>query len=106
MNHSKIGGKYPDLQGLSRDKQLEIVKRAKQGILSKRIERMIMFVIIMALFMIFGLIRPLILPSNFLGNTISAFIPGGIFYFIYIWYQRKKFRQKIRELAQEEKQQN
>ena len=103
MNHSKIGEKYPDLRGLSHDKQLEIVKRAKQEILSMRKERMIMFGTTLVLFIIFGLIRPLILPVNFWGNTVSAFIPGVIFYFIYTWYQRKILRQKIRELVQEEK---
>ena len=104
MNPSKIEKKYPELLGLSCDKQLEIVKRARQEIHSGRNERIFKFVMVMVIFITFGLIRPLIFPSTFWGKTISAFVPGIICCLVYIWYYGMKCRQKIKELVQAEKQ--
>jgi len=104
MNHSKIENKYPELLGLSRDKRLEFIKKAREEIRMGRNERIIIYFFILVIFLSVGLIRPLIFPKNFLSNTISAFIPGLICAFVYALYYRKKFQQKLKELIQKDKQ--
>jgi len=104
MNHSKIEKKFPELVGLYHDKQLELVKRARQEIHSGRNERIIKCGIITGIFLIFGLIRALVPSPDPWIKTLSAFMPAVICCFVYICYYEKRFRQKLRELIQEEKQ--
>ena len=99
MNRSKMEKKYPVLLGLSHGEQLEIVKRAMQEIHSARNERIIKCVIVMAIFVFFGLIRSLIHPSGFWAKTSSALIAGVMCYFVYTWYYGKRLQQKIKDLV-------
>jgi len=106
MSHSKMVKKYPELLGVYHDKQLEIVKRARQEIHSGRNERIIKAGIIIGVFIIFGIIRAFIPSPDFWIKTASALMPVFACYFVCTWYYRKRFRQKLVDLVQKEKQQN
>jgi len=103
MNYSKIEKKYPELIGLSYDRQLEILERAKHENNTGSRNRIVKYGMIVAIFMIYGFVRPWIFPQSFWANTISAFVPGFICAFALTLYFRKKFHQKIKELTQKEK---